>query len=257
MTVQSAIPDGLAPLGRDALPEDTAELARFLIGKLAVRALPSGLAVGRIVETEAYLTGDEASHAFRGMTPRNRVMFGPKGYAYVYLIYGMYYALNVSGGAQGVGEAVLIRAAEPVLGLDAMAQHRGEVPAARFDARAGAACDCPGHRPRSRWYGFMRAGAAMAGLRRPRAGRMRSKHAHRYHPRRAPAAAVLRQGQPLRERAGVAEPRSLSGAPRWTTPATPLAATLSHKGRGWCLVHGAEDNSCVPSPLAGEGQDEG
>jgi DNA-3-methyladenine glycosylase len=128
MTVQSAIPDGLAPLGRDALPEDTAELARFLIGKLVVRALPSGLAAGRIVETEAYLTGDEASHAFRGMTPRNRVMFGPKGYAYVYLIYGMYYALNVSGGAHGVGEAVLIRAAEPVLGLDVMAQLRGEVP---------------------------------------------------------------------------------------------------------------------------------
>ena len=106
----------------------TAELARFLIGKLVVRALPSGLAVGRIVETEAYLTGDEASHAFRGMTPRNRVMFGPKGYAYVYLIYGMYFALNVSARREGVGEAVLIRAAEPVLGLDAMTQYRGEVP---------------------------------------------------------------------------------------------------------------------------------
>ena len=109
------------------MPDDTAELARFLIGKLVVRALPSGLAVGRIVETEAYLTGDEASHAFRGLTPRNRVMFGPKGYAYVYLIYGMYFALNVSGAAEGVGEAVLIRAAEPVAGLDAMTQHRGGV----------------------------------------------------------------------------------------------------------------------------------
>jgi DNA-3-methyladenine glycosylase len=128
MTVQSAIADGLAPLGRDALPEDTAELARFLIGKLVMRALPSGVAAGRIVETEAYLAGDEASHAFRGLTARNRVMFGPKGYAYVYLIYGMYYALNVTGGAHGVGEAVLIRAAEPVAGLDAMTQHRGEVP---------------------------------------------------------------------------------------------------------------------------------
>ena len=128
MTVQTAICGGLEPLGRDRLPDDTAELARFLIGKLVMRALPSGLAAGRIVETEAYLAGDEASHAFRGMTPRNKVMFGPKGYAYVYLIYGMYFALNVSGAAEGVGEAVLIRAAEPVLGLDVMAQYRGGVP---------------------------------------------------------------------------------------------------------------------------------
>jgi DNA-3-methyladenine glycosylase len=117
-----------APLSRDALPDGTEDLARFLIGKLVVRALPMGLAAGRIVETEAYLTGDEASHAFRGPTARNRVMFGPKGYAYVYLIYGMYYALNVSGGVAGVGEAVLIRACEPVLGLDAMRKFRGDAP---------------------------------------------------------------------------------------------------------------------------------
>ncbi len=128
MTVQTAIPEGLVPLGRGGLPDDTAELARFLIGKLVVRALPGELAAGRIVETEAYLAGDEASHAFRGLTARNRVMFGPKGYAYVYLIYGMYFALNVSGAAEGVGEAVLIRAAEPVLGTGAMARYRGEVP---------------------------------------------------------------------------------------------------------------------------------
>ncbi len=124
----AAISEALTPLSRDRLPEDTAELARFLIGKLVMRVLPSGLAAGRIVETEAYLTGDEASHAFRGMTLRNRVMFGPKGHAYVYLIYGMYFALNVTGAAEGVGEAVLIRAAEPVSGLDAMTRHRGEVP---------------------------------------------------------------------------------------------------------------------------------
>ena len=116
------------PLQRENLPADTVAAARFLIGKLVARALPEGLAAGRIVETEAYLTGDEASHSFRGVTPRNKVMFGPPGYAYVYLNYGMYFALNVSTAAEGVGEAVLIRAAEPVTGLDLMRLRRGEAP---------------------------------------------------------------------------------------------------------------------------------
>ena len=115
---------GFEPLRRASLPEDTVELARFLIGKLVVRALPSGLAAGRIAETEAYLAGDEASHGYRGMTARNKTMFGPKGYAYVYFVYGMYFALNVSGAAEGVGEAVLIRAAEPVAGACLMARYR-------------------------------------------------------------------------------------------------------------------------------------
>ena len=118
----------LQPLARDALPMDTAALARFLIGKLVVRAFPDMLATARIVETEAYLTGDEASHGFRGPTPRNKIMFGPPGFAYVYLAYGVAFMLNVTSGEAGVGEAVLIRAAEPVTGLDAMRRHRGDVP---------------------------------------------------------------------------------------------------------------------------------
>ena len=118
----------LQPLARDALPMDTAALARFLIGKLVVRAFPDMLATARIVETEAYLTGDEASHGFRGPTPRNKIMFGPPGFAYVYLAYGVSFMLNVTSGEAGVGEAVLIRAAEPVTGLDAMRRHRGDVP---------------------------------------------------------------------------------------------------------------------------------
>ena len=109
------------------MPGDTATLARFLIGKLVVRALPEGLASGRIVETEAYLTGDGASHSFRGMTARNKTMFGPPGHAYVYLSYGVSFMLNVSGGPVGVGEGVLIRAAEPLSGLDAMRTRRGNV----------------------------------------------------------------------------------------------------------------------------------
>ena len=116
------------PLDRESMFMDTAALAQFLIGKLIVRAFPDMLATARIVETEAYLTGDEASHAFRGPTPRNKVMFGPPGFAYVYLAYGVSYMLNVSSAAAGTGEAVLIRAAEPVTGLEAMKRHRGDVP---------------------------------------------------------------------------------------------------------------------------------
>jgi DNA-3-methyladenine glycosylase len=107
---------------------DTAALARFLIGKLVVRAFPDTLTTARIVETEAYLTGDEASHGFRGPTPRNNVMFGPPGFAYVYLAYGVSFMLNVSSGELGAGEGVLIRAAEPVAGLEAMRRRRGDVP---------------------------------------------------------------------------------------------------------------------------------
>jgi DNA-3-methyladenine glycosylase len=115
------------PIDRAALPMDTAALARFLIGKLVVRAFPDMLATARIVETEAYLTGDEASHGFRGPTSRNKVMFGPRGFAYVYLAYGVSFMLNVSSAETGVGEAVLIRAAEPVAGLETMRRCRGDV----------------------------------------------------------------------------------------------------------------------------------
>lgn len=118
-----------APISREKLSGGTAALAQLLIGKLVIRALPDTLAVARIVETEGYLAGDAASHSFRGPTPRNRVMFGPPGFAYVYLAYGVSYMLNVSTGASGIGEAVLIRAAEPVAGLDAMMRQRGSVPA--------------------------------------------------------------------------------------------------------------------------------
>jgi DNA-3-methyladenine glycosylase len=116
------------PLDRTKFPEDTALFAQYLIGKVVVRAFPGVIASGRIVETEAYLTGDEASHAFRGPTERNRVMFGAAGFAYVYLAYGVSFMLNVSSGAEGVGEGVLIRAAEPLTGLKAMRQYRGQVP---------------------------------------------------------------------------------------------------------------------------------
>jgi DNA-3-methyladenine glycosylase len=114
-----------AVLDRAELPVDTAQLARFLIGKMLVRALPEGVAGGRIVETEAYSIGDPAGHAYRGVTPRNRALFLERGYAYVYLAYGRSFMLNVSSEMSGVGAGVLIRAIEPTDGITIMERNRG------------------------------------------------------------------------------------------------------------------------------------
>jgi DNA-3-methyladenine glycosylase len=113
------------PLARPELPVDTAALARFLMGKLLVRELPEGVASGRIIETEAYVIGDAAGHAYGGMTPRNRALFLERGHAYVYLAYGISWMLNVSSEAKGVGAGVLIRALEPLEGIAIMANNRG------------------------------------------------------------------------------------------------------------------------------------
>jgi len=113
------------PLTRARLPTDTAALARYLIGKILVRRLPEGIASGRIVETEAYIVGDAAGHAYRGMTPRTRSLFLARGHAYVYLAYGISYMLNVSSEKAGVGAGVLIRALEPLEGIAIMQKNRG------------------------------------------------------------------------------------------------------------------------------------
>jgi len=112
-------------LDRADLPVDTAQLARFLIGKMLVRTLAEGVAGGRIVETEAYDIGDPAGHAYRGITPRNRALFLERGHAYVYLAYGLSFMLNVSSEASGVGAGVLIRAIEPTDGISIMQRNRG------------------------------------------------------------------------------------------------------------------------------------
>ena len=95
--------DGHPPLPRAELPVDTVPLARYLIGKILVREMAEGVASGRIVETEAYVVGDAAGHAYRGMTPRNRSLFLERGHAYVYLVYGSAYMLNVSSEIAGLG----------------------------------------------------------------------------------------------------------------------------------------------------------
>jgi len=101
------------------------QVARELLGKVVVH----GETAGRIVETEAYLGGDDlAAHSARGLTDRTRVIFGPAGYAYVYLIYGMYECLNLVAESRGVPGCVLIRALEPVAGIELMRARR---PAAR------------------------------------------------------------------------------------------------------------------------------
>jgi DNA-3-methyladenine glycosylase len=131
-------------LRRADLPVDTARLARFLIGKTLVHDHPAGRMSGRIVETEAYVVGDAAGHAFRGETARNRTLFLDRGHAYVYFIYGCWYALNVSGEAAGVGAGVLLRAVEPLEGVALMQQRRGgarPVDLARGPGRLAAALD--------------------------------------------------------------------------------------------------------------------
>ena len=104
------------------------ECAKRLLGCELVRTLPDGTRLrARIVETEAYDETDEGSHSFKGQTSRNSVMFGPAGFLYVYFIYGMHFCCNIVTGPSGVGEAVLIRAVEPIEGEATMRIHRGGV----------------------------------------------------------------------------------------------------------------------------------
>jgi len=110
---------------RIELPYDTATLARFLIGKTLVRDAAEGRTSGRIVETEAYVPGDASGHAYVGETQRNRSLFLRRGHAYVYFIYGVHFCVNISAERPGIGAGALIRALEPVHGIDIMQARRG------------------------------------------------------------------------------------------------------------------------------------
>jgi DNA-3-methyladenine glycosylase len=108
-------------------------VAPLLLGKVLARRTPAGWLSGRIVEIEAYLgphndLPDPAAHTHRGPTPRNSVLFGPAGHAYVYFIYGRYFCMNISCETEGQAGGLLLRALEPLAGLEEMAGNRGLTP---------------------------------------------------------------------------------------------------------------------------------
>lgn len=119
-------------VGRDFYNRDPRGVSRDILGKVLIRRRSGKLLAGRIVEVEAYLgAGDAAAHAAAGRTARNFVLFGPPGHAYVYFIYGNHYCLNISCLPDGEAGCILIRALEPLAGIEQMYRARGLQPRGR------------------------------------------------------------------------------------------------------------------------------
>ena len=141
---------------RSSLPVDTIELAKYLIGKTLVHDTQAGRITGRIVETEAYVVGDAAGHAYRGPTPRNKCLFLDPGHAYVYRSYGLHFLLNVSSEVRGIGAGVLLRALEPLDGIHLMRLRRPQ--AALIDLARG-----PGRLAQAMGIGLQHGGLDLCG----------------------------------------------------------------------------------------------
>lgn len=131
----------LRPLPRSFYARDVVEVARDLLGRLFVREASGARLIGRIVEVEAYGREDPASHSFRGETRRTATMFGPPGHLYVYVSHGIHHCMNVTTGG---ANAVLLRAVEPLEGLDEMSRRRGIAEQRLLCAGPGRLCQAMG-----------------------------------------------------------------------------------------------------------------
>lgn len=130
---------------RQSFFEPSAEVvAPRLLGHWLLRRTAKGYCGGPIVETEAYIAGDPAAHSYRGQTPRNKVMFGPPGVAYVYFIYGNHYCVNAVCRPAGQAEAVLIRAIEAEFGEDVMRRDRPAITTVSLTNGPGKLCSAMG-----------------------------------------------------------------------------------------------------------------
>jgi DNA-3-methyladenine glycosylase len=133
-------PYSIVRLTRGELPVDTVELARFMIGKCLVHDTPEGRVSGRIVETEAYPIGDPTGYAYPGLRAYNAALFRAPGHAYIRLVYGLSYTINLAAEAEGEGAAVLLRAVEPLDGVPLMQSRRPGVKLADLARGPGRLC---------------------------------------------------------------------------------------------------------------------
>ncbi len=186
--------------------QDTVELARKLLGCLLIHRTPDGVTGGMIVEAEAYVGAiDKACHAYRNRSGRTEIMYHDGGYAYVYLIYGMHHCFNAVTGPEGEGNAVLIRALEPVIGLALMQQRRHTKTVRHLCSGPGKVCQRAGesvsgfgHYQKRIRTGFVRGGQPAASDPLPvhsgRADRCNAPHQRSLRGRsRGLALAVLRE----------------------------------------------------------------